>query len=241
MNDSFTERLLGLRIYLWVGAVTLASACLLVIPDWQTPGPFPSRFWNALAAFALLGIVSDSFFFRIPFAKVNTSVGFIPFLASVAVLGHPWPMLVSGVTAFIVDAFVRRKPTIRIWFNTAQYMLATGLGGVVYTSLGGEVSLDTFSFSLLPFVAFVGPVFLWNHSRVAIAVSLSSRGVSVREAWGRISGNALITDLFASTLAILLVFLYVELQFIGLAIIVFPLFLARQLYQMNLQLQEELE
>jgi len=65
--------------------------------------------------------------------------------------------------------------------------------------------------------------------------------VSVREAWGRISGNALITDLFASTLAILLVFLYVELQFIGLAIIVFPLFLARQLYQMNLQLQEELE
>src|SRR2546422_2719059 len=90
MNDSFTERLLGLRIYLWVGAVTLASACLLVIPDWQTPGPFPSRFWNALAAFALLGIVSDSFFFRIPFAKVNTSVGFIPFLASVAILGHPW-------------------------------------------------------------------------------------------------------------------------------------------------------
>ena len=53
MNDSFTERLLGLRIYLWVGAVTLASACLLVIPDWLTPGPFPSRFWNALTAFAL--------------------------------------------------------------------------------------------------------------------------------------------------------------------------------------------
>ena len=69
MNDSFTERLLGLRIYLWVGAVTLASAFLLVTPDWQAPGPFPSRFWNALAAFALLGIVSDSFFFRIPFAN----------------------------------------------------------------------------------------------------------------------------------------------------------------------------
>src|SRR5256884_4810120 len=241
MNDSFTERLLGLRIHLWVGVVTLASACLLVIPDWQAPGPFPSRFWNALTAFALLGIVSDSFFFRIPFAKVNSSVGFIPFLASVAILGHPWPMAVSGLTAFIVDAFVRRKPTIRIWFNTAQYMLGTGLGGLVYTSLGGIVSLDTFSFSLIPFVALVVTFFLVNHGSVAIAVSLSSRGVSVREAWGRISGNALITDLFASTLAILLVFLYVELQFLGLAIIVFPLFLARQHYQMNLQLQQELE
>src|SRR5256886_16783586 len=31
------------------------------------------------------------------------------------------------------------------------------------------------------------------------------------------------------------------MQFIGLAILVFPLFLVRQLYQMNLQLQEELE
>src|SRR5437899_5673406 len=142
MNDSFTERLLGLRIYLWVGAVTLASACLLVIPYWQTPGPFPSRFWNALAAFALLGIVSDSFFFRIPFARVNTSVGFIPFLASVAILEHPWPMLASGITALTVDAFVRRKPTIRVWFNTAQYMLAVGVGSMVYRNLGGTVSLD---------------------------------------------------------------------------------------------------
>src|SRR5256714_2174091 len=241
MNDSFTERLLGLRIYLWVGAVTLASACLLVIPDWQPPGPFPSRFWNALAAFALLGIVSDSFFFRIPFAKVNTSVGFIPFLASVAILGHPWPMAVSGLRVFIVATFVRRKPAIKVWFNTAQYMLAAGLGGLVYTSLGGMVSLDEFSFSLVPFLALVVTFFIVNHGSVSLAVSFSSRGVSVREAWGRISGSALLTDLFSSTLAVLLVFLYVKLQFLGLAIIIFPLFLARQHYQMNLQLQEELE
>ena len=241
MNDSFTERLLGLRIYLWVGVVTLASACLLVIPDWQAPGPFPSRFWNALTAFALLGIISDSFFFRIPFAKVNTSVGFIPFLASVAILGHPWPMAISGLTALIVDTFVRRKPTIKVWFNTAQYMLASGLGGLVYTSLGGIVSLDEFSFSLVPFLALVVTFFIVNHGSVSLAVSFSSRGVSVREAWGRISGSALLTDLFSSTLAVLLVFLYVKLQFLGLAIIIFPLFLARQHYQMNLQLQEELE
>ena len=51
----------------------------------------------------------------------------------------------------------------------------------------------------------------------------------------------MVTDLSSSTLAILLVLLYVRLEFLGLAIIVFPLFLARQLYQANLQLQEELE
>jgi len=241
MRDALKERLLGLRIYLLVGAVTVASACLLLLPEWQPAGPFPSRFWNALAAFALLGIVSDSFFFRIPFAKVNTSVGFIPFLASVAILGHPWPMLISGVTALTVDVLVRRKPTIRVWFNTAQYMLSVGLGGLAYKNLGGSVSLDEFTFSLIPFVALVVTFFILNHGSVALAVSLSSRGVSIREAWGRISGSALATDLLSSTLAVLLVFLYIKLQFVGLAVIIFPLFLARQLYQMNLQLQEELE
>ena len=241
MSDALRERLLGLRIYLLVGAVTLASACLLVLPSWQPPGPFPSRFWNAVAAFALLSIVSDSFFFRIPLAKVNTSVAFIPFLASVAILGHPWAMLVSGVTALLVDTFVRHKPAIRVWFNTAQYMLAVGLGGLVYTSLGGRISLDDFSFSVIPFVALVLTFFVVNHGSVALAVSLTTPSVSVREAWSRISGSALVTDLSSSTLAILLVFLYVRLEFLGLAVIVLPLFLARQLYQVNLQLQQELE
>lgn len=230
-----------MRIYALVGAVTAASVAILFYVPWQDPGPFPSRFWNAFAAFTLLSIISDSFFFRIPFARVNTSVGFIPFLASVAILPHPWPMLASGITALTVDAFVRRKPPIRVWFNTAQYMLAVGVGSIVYRNLGGTVSLDEFSFSLIPFVALVLTFFVVNHGSVSLAVSLSSRGVSVREAWGRISGSALVTDLLSSTLAVLLAFLYVKLQFLGLAVIIFPLFLARQLYQMNLQLQEELE
>src|SRR5919108_1298310 len=151
MNEETRRRFERLRIYSLVCAVSVASAGLLVTGEWQVPGPFPSRFWNGLAAFALLGIVSDSFFFRIPFAKVNTSIGFIPFLASVALFGHPWPMALSGLTALVVDTIVRRKALIRVWFNTAQYMLAVGLGGLVYTSLGGRVSLDEFSFSLVPF------------------------------------------------------------------------------------------
>lgn len=240
MNEEAKERFQRLRIYGLVCAVSLASGALLTLGEWQLPGPFPSRFWNALAAFALLGIVSDSFFFRIPFAKVNTSVGFIPFLASVALFGHPWPMVIAGLTAVVVDTFVRRKPLIRIWFNTAQYMLAVGLGGIVYTSLGGRVNLDGFVFTLIPFLALVITFFLVNQGSVALAVSFSS-GVSIREAWARVGGGALVTDLFSSTLAILLAFLYVKLQFLGLAILVFPLFLVRQLYQMNLQLEEELE
>jgi len=239
-REGLRERLLGLRIYVLVGAVSVAAILLLLTEQWHAAEPFPSRFWNGLAAFAILGIVSDSFFFRTPFGGANTSVGFIPFIASVAVFGHPWPMLIAGLTALVVDTFVRHKPAVRIWFNTAQYMLAVGLAGVVYVALGGAVSLDEFSFTLIPFIALVLTFFVVNHGSVALAVSFSS-GVSFKEAWDRLGRGALVTDLFSSTLAVLLVFLYVKLQLLGLAVLVFPLFLVRQLYQMNLQLQEELE
>jgi len=139
-----------------------------------------------------------------------------------------------------VDTFVRHKPTVRVWFNTAQYMLATGLASLAYARLGGVVSMDDFDFHLLPFASLVVTFFLVNQGSVALAVSLSS-GVSVREAWDRICKDAFATDLLSSTLAILLVFLYVKLQLIGLGIVALPFLLVRQLYQMNFQLQEELE
>lgn len=230
----------NVRIYVLVCVVSAATAALLYSRAWTVPSLFPSKFWNAIAAFAILGIVSDAFSFRIPVARVTTSVGFIPFIASVALFPHPWPMMIAGVTAVSVDSLVRHKPFVRVWFNTAQYMLATGAASYVYLTLGGTVSLDSFEFWLIPFIGLVVTFFLVNQVSVALAVSLSS-GVSVREAWDRLGKDPFVRDLLSSTLAVLLVFLYVKLQLLGLAIVVFPLFLVRQLYQMNLQLQEELE
>jgi putative nucleotidyltransferase with HDIG domain len=238
-RHAIRQKLERARVYLLVGLVTLASTALLFFPEWVLPAP---RLWNALAAFAVLGIVCDSFSFNIPFpfAKVTTSVGFIPLIASIVLFPHPWPMVIAGLTALVVDTFVRHKPSVRVWFNTAQYMLATGLASLAYARLGGVVSMDDFDFHLLPFASLVVTFFLVNQGSVALAVSLSS-GVSVREAWDRICKDAFATDLLSSTLAILLVFLYVKLQLIGLGIVALPFLLVRQLYQMNFQLQEELE
>src|SRR5439155_13865461 len=129
-SEAMHHRFHAVQIYALVGVVSLAALSLLILLRWET-GPFPSKFWNALAAFAILGIVCDSFSSRLPFAKVNTSVGFIPFIASVALFSHPWPMLVAGATGFVVESLVRHKPAVKVWFNTAQYMLATGLGALV--------------------------------------------------------------------------------------------------------------
>ena len=240
MSDKTSRSRENAQTYVLVAIVAAASLYLLLARVWELPAPFPSRFWNALATFAILGIVSDSLSFKIPVARVTTSVGFVPFIASVALFNHPWPMAVAGVTALVVDAFVRHKPAVRVAFNTAQYMLATGLASLVYSRLGGSVSLDTFDLTLIPFAGLVVTFFVVNKGSVSLAVSFSN-GLSVREAWGRIGKDAIGTDLFSSTLAALLVFLYVKLQLLGIAVLVFPWFLLRQLYQMNLLLQEELE
>src|SRR6267154_2761105 len=247
MTEQLRRKLQQALIYTYISAVSGATLWVLALREWDIPAPFPSKFWNAIAAFVILGIVSESFSFTIPVANVRTSVSFVPFIASVALFEHPWPMLIGGVTALVADTFVRHKPLIRVWFNTAQFMLASGLCSLVYTALGGSVCLERFGFLPLPFACLPLPFaclvivyFLVNHGSVALAVSLSS-GVSVREAWDRIGKDALATDLLSSTLAVLLVFLYVKLDLPGIVILVFPLFLVRQLYQMNLQMQEELE
>lgn len=240
MSDSGSQKRENPQTYVLVSIVAAASLYLLFARAWELPAPFPSRLWNAVATFAIIGIVSDSLSFKIPVARVTTSVGFIPFIASAVLFPHPWPMVIAGVTALVVDLFVRHRPTVRVVFNTAQYMLATGLASLVYSRLGGFVNLDAFDVTLIPFAGLVVTFFVLNKGSVSLAVSVSN-GLSVRETWGRIGKDAIGIDLFTSTLAPLLAFLYVKLQLLGIAVLVFPLFVLRQLYQMNLLLQAELE
>src|SRR2546423_2443778 len=217
--------------------VTIAAGALGLVPDWEAP--VGAAYLNALAVFALLGVVSDSFFVpvsRISFEKIATSVAFIPLLATVLLFPHPWPMVIAGTTALVVNAVVKKKPFARVWFNTAQYMVFVGLGGLVYTALGGSVGVDHLRFSIVPFAALVVTFFAVNQGLVALALHFMS-GVRVRESWQRIVGGSLFYDLIASSLAVLLAFLYIELQFAGLAILILPLLFVRHMYQMNLQVE----
>lgn len=233
---AFLRSLERYRIHAWVAAVTAAAGWFLLSRTWVMPGGDSRVSWNALVAFTALAVLCDTSFLRISFANINSSVAFVPLMTSIMLFEHPWPMLVSGATAFTVDTFVRKKQPIRIWFNTAQYMLAVGLSTLVYTSLGGRMLGEQFSVQIPAFIGLVATYFLTNSGTVALASAISS-GVSVREAWYRIIGGELLYDFFASSLAILLAFLYIKLQLLGLALLVIPLFFVRHMYQMNRQLE----
>ena len=239
MSDRASERRDSWRLYLLTAFLSACTCVALFYPNWAIPGSRVPQYWNGLVAFSILAILCDSSFLPIPritSANVRSSVAFIPLLASVLLFEHPWPMLMSGLAAFVVDAFVRRKPMVRVWFNIAQYMLAVGVGGLAYRAAGGVSGLQDFQFGLLPFVELVVTFFIVNQGSVAFGVG-SIGQMSVWESWSRIAGGSLLYDFISSSLSVLLAFLYIKLQLVGLAILVLPLFFVRHMYQMNLQVE----
>jgi len=60
------------RFLILLAAVSTGALAVLLVPEWHVPATADSRYWNALVAFALLGIVCDSSFLpieRVPFAS----------------------------------------------------------------------------------------------------------------------------------------------------------------------------
>jgi len=145
-------------------------------------------------------------------------------------------MLIACLTGLVSQLVVRRKTFVRAGFNTAQYMLLVGLGGLVYAVLGGHVGFDKVQVSFVPFAAMVLVFFVVNQIAVSLAVYLTT-DIPLREAWNKIAGDSLLYDLVSSSLAIVLAFLYIRFQLVGLAALVLPLFFIRHMYQMNLNVE----
>src|SRR3989442_10590583 len=102
MTEQLRRKLHQALIYAYISAVSAGTLCVLALREWDIPAPFPSKFWNAIAAFLIFGIVSESFSFTIPVANVRTSVSFVPYFPSVALLQQPCPTLLGVITA--IDA-----------------------------------------------------------------------------------------------------------------------------------------
>jgi putative nucleotidyltransferase with HDIG domain len=227
----------GFRLLLVV--VCSAAAVFLGLTEWYVPAFSEGAFWNAVVAFTILGIASDSSFIpspRISASGIGSSVVFIPFLAGVLLFPPPWPAVIALSTGLVSQLVVRRKTLVRAAFNTAQYVLLVELGRLAYVSLGGHVGFDKVQMSFVAFAALVVVFFVVNQVAVSLAVFLTT-DIPFREAWNKIAGSSLLYDLVSSSLAIVLAYLYIHFQILGLAALVLPLFFIRHMYQMNLQVE----
>jgi putative nucleotidyltransferase with HDIG domain len=119
---------------------------------------------------------------------------------------------------------MKRRPPLRVAFNTGQIVIALLLASVVFTSLGGRPGAVE-SLGMLNFAALAGTLFFANQLLVTIAVSLMQKE-ELGRTFARIvgtSGANVFYDILLSPIALLVVWLYVRLQVGGLLIVILPL------------------
>jgi putative nucleotidyltransferase with HDIG domain len=212
---------------------------MLVSADFGTPSVLGGGFlsaWNIFAALVGLAFLSEAVALRERVGTVTSSVAFVAYLAAVLMLGPAWAMLIGGTTELLAETIVRRKPAANILINTSKEVVAVGGAGYMYLFAGGLPSVEQFSINLPAFVAAALTYFLLGNGAVATAVGLAQLETT-GEAWHKIVFKGLHENVLSSSVAVLLAFLYIELQLIGLLIVVIPLFFVRALYRSNLELE----
>src|SRR5579859_4173326 len=143
------------KLLTFLGAITVAAGLSLLTAGWAIPSD-ATRFWNAIAAFAVLCFLAEaySFRFRVGRTEAQSSVAFIPYIAAFLLFDSAWACLVTGASMIGVEFGVRRKPGAKIAFNTAQVVLAIRLASLAFQDLGGIPSVDA-SVSKMPWFAVV--------------------------------------------------------------------------------------
>lgn len=224
------------RIY--VALMVLLAAAVLAGAGWSVPQDTGAH-WNALASLLVLGFASEASYFRLRVGQAETqsSVSFIPFIASYILLDSGWAAAVAGGSMLAVEFAVRRKAPIKILFNTAQMTLSAAAAAAVYQATGGSYSLTSFEFAAWPLAASVTVYFAVNSTAVTMAVVFDLRQ-RLWDAWRRIAGVSLVYDLFSSTLAPALAYFFVLWQLPGLLAVTLPIWFVRHLYQVSLQLEQ---
>jgi putative nucleotidyltransferase with HDIG domain len=234
-------------IHLYVVSVCLAGVAVQPFLDWHAFTQLGNEHLFGLAALTALGVMSESLALTIKFggSTGNTSITFIPLSASVLAFGPPSAVVFVFSTGVLAEFVIRKKEPLRATFNIGQYLLSTALAGWVFVKTGGLpqavafAATGAFHFQIIPFVLFALTFMVTNHTLVAVAVGISQR-LSIRTVLSRMAGGSgtnILYDLLVSPIAVVVVFLYVELGVPGLGLVLLPLFFIRHSYLTNYRLQ----
>lgn len=233
----------------YVAVVSVAAVAAVVATDWGELARLDTAGVVGLAALIGMGLLSESLAIRLKVGRDagNTTITFIPLLASVQLFGPAAGIVIMAATGAFGEFVVRRKTPIRGIFNVAQWTVATYLGGLVFGALGGtalEVTVPGasgvgLSGQIIPFTLF-GLVFLVaNHAAVSLVIALS-QGLRFFEVMTQMVGHsgAGLNDLLISPIAIAIAFLYLQVGVAGILVVFLPLLFIRHSYLTTSRLRE---
>lgn len=227
------------RIRFFIAGTCGLAGIFFLFGLYVSPPSFSEEWWLAFGTLVILSAASELLSLRITARGTETSMGFVPQLGAVLLLGPGSAGLLTAITSSIYQFVLADKPLNRAFFNVGQLILAVSLSGLVYKILGGTVSVSSFSATAnLP--AFIGAVLIYfgvNSSAVAYIISLSE-GKRLNSVWRELSLLPLMFDLIMSSLAILVAAVYVAWGPVALLVGIVPIIGLRYSYGVNLELKQ---
>lgn len=233
----------------YIGVMSVGAVACLVFTDWASLSSFDRGSAIGLAALIGMGLLSESLAIRMKVGRDagNSSITFIPLLASVQLFGPAAAMILMPATGAFGEFLVRRKAPIRGVFNVAQWTIATFIGGWAFALLGGTalqprvgvMSAVPLSGQLIPFMAFGLMFMAVNHIAVSSVVALS-QGLRFTEVLSHMLGHSGASrhDLLISPIALAVAFLYLQVGVAGILVVLLPLLFIRHSYLTTSRLRE---
>ncbi|MGD8869164.1 MAG: hypothetical protein PVI01_16200, partial [Gemmatimonadales bacterium] len=126
----------------YIVAITIAALLALVFTHWGSLFALQTQSLGGLGVLVLMALLSEALAVRMDVGKgtgntSNTSVTFIPMLASAQLFGPAAAVLCMLVSALVSEFAIRRKALERATFNVAQLTLAAFVGGLAFHLAGG--------------------------------------------------------------------------------------------------------
>ena len=228
-----------------IAVILLASACLL-LTDWASLVTLPPSARLGLLGLISIALFSESLAIGLSVGGGSSSITFLPLLASVQLFGPAAGIALIIPTIGFAEAVVRRKEAVKVAFNVALGIVATTVGGALFTLLDGQALEGTvdpqISSQFLPFVVFGMTCLVVNHAGVSLAITLS-QDLPFSRVFDRVLSNsgARLNDILISPIALAVAFLYVQFGLGGILVILLPMLFIRYSYLTTSKLRDSNE
>ncbi len=199
-------------------------------------------FWTAILLFGILTLLAESLGINLP--RVGAiSVSSAILYAVMIVFGPLTAALVAIFTSVTWKDIRERSSGYRYLFNGGESVLATGVAGLVYVYTGGNLMFDRglilsdFPGILIALTLSLLVFFLLDSILVSVAIALYE-DVSPVSIWLLDCKWTFFNYVTLGVLGIALAEIYVKVGGLGIAFLVIPLLVARQDFEVYMNLQE---
>lgn len=227
------------RVTRFILLISLGATLSLLASFVISPPTFTTEWVVVFATLLALSFVSELLALRVTARGAETSMDFVPQLGAVLLIGPAGAGLLTAISWTVYQIFLTDKPLHKAAFNVSQFVLSVSVAGILFTALGGQPSLNSFTLSstLLPFIVAVLGYFAINSYAVSYVISISeSKNLST--VWQELSLTPLAFDFLISSLALLVAYLYVSWNALAMLAAVVPIIGLRYSYGVNLELKQ---